>query len=332
VPTTSPHNGVSRRVPGRGRVWAITAYFDPIGTGRRLAPYREFRSRLHVPLITAELMFQDGFELGPDDADILIKARGGAILWQKERLLNLALKALPQDCEAVAWLDSDVIFQDPEWAARAHRLLDEFSLVQPFSRVYHLGKDDPPKVPSNERSAKGFDSVVFCAAGGRLPDASFGTHGLSQKIGYAPGMAWVARRETLERHGFYDAAIIGTGDKLIFGAACGRYEDAACALQMNPRQRQHYHAWAKPFYETVAGRLTYLDGHILHLWHGDLDKRRYVQRLDGFRRYGFDPDSDLALTPGGAWRWNSDKPELHAHVRKYFESLELEPQSAEPRK
>ena len=70
-------------------LFAITAYFNPVGRGRRLANYREFRRRLTVPLVAVELAFGDRFELGHDDADILIQVRDGALLWQKERLLAL---------------------------------------------------------------------------------------------------------------------------------------------------------------------------------------------------------------------------------------------------
>jgi hypothetical protein len=64
----------------------------------------------------AKLSFDGGFELTKDDADILIQISGGAVLWQKERLLNLAIKLVPLHVKSIAWLDCDVIFDRPDWA------------------------------------------------------------------------------------------------------------------------------------------------------------------------------------------------------------------------
>jgi len=91
-------------------VWAITTYFDPLSSGNRLKGYREFRRSLGVPLITVELSYREGFDLGPGDADHLIQLRGGSVPWQKERLLNNALRALPAYCDSVAWIDCDLVF------------------------------------------------------------------------------------------------------------------------------------------------------------------------------------------------------------------------------
>ena len=84
------------------RLWAVTAYFDPFGDRERLPAYREFRRRLRAPLVAVEIAFGDTFDLQEDDADIVVRLQGGAVLWQKERLLKQALRALPdRQLEAV---------------------------------------------------------------------------------------------------------------------------------------------------------------------------------------------------------------------------------------
>ena len=82
-------------------LWAITAYFNPAGYRRRRDNYRVFRERLQAPLVTAELSCDGNFALSSDDADVLVQVHGDA-MWQKERLLNLALGAVPSACQAVA--------------------------------------------------------------------------------------------------------------------------------------------------------------------------------------------------------------------------------------
>ena len=78
-----------------------------------------FRSNLGVPLVTIELSFDGAFELEKGDAEILIQISGGAVVWQKERLLNLALKAVPSEVVKIAWLDCDLIIERPDWVDEA---------------------------------------------------------------------------------------------------------------------------------------------------------------------------------------------------------------------
>src|SRR5215471_14570554 len=104
-------------------MWAMTSYYNPVRYKRRLSNYRIFRENLGVPLITVELSFNGQFELTEEQADILIQISGGAVLWQKERLLNVALQAVPSSCNKVAWLDCDILFDTPNWIEAADGLL-----------------------------------------------------------------------------------------------------------------------------------------------------------------------------------------------------------------
>jgi hypothetical protein len=300
-------------------MWAITAYFDPLSSGRRLHAYREFRRHLSVPLITVELSYNGAFDLGPDDADILVQLHGGAALWQKERMLNIALRWLPAHCDSVAWLDCDVVFTRPDWAVAARRQLRDFAIIQPFDQLYYLSASDSPRIPNGGKPHEYFDSFAARFVNGTLPEDWFREVAASRRFRFTPGMAWVAQRRILEEHGFYDTGVIGGGDSLMRAAACGHYEDRASALRMSPHQHLHYRTWAKAFHKAIQGRISYLEGKILHLWHGDLDNRRYKERYAEFDRFDFDPRRDLAQTPEGAWCWNSDKPELHAYVKSHFE-------------
>ena len=148
-PTAASPFRVLLRVPAGRRVtstrtlmlWAATAYFNPQGYRCRLANYREFRSRLDVPLLAVELGFNGCFELDHRDADVLVQIDEGDVLWQKERLLNVGLAHLPGDCEAVLSIDCDVLFLSPGWLAGALNLLERYAVVQPYSVVQHLDRD-----------------------------------------------------------------------------------------------------------------------------------------------------------------------------------------------
>ena len=68
----------------RGRLWAVTSYYNPVPYRRRLDNYRIFRERLALPLLTVELAYRAP-ELAPGDADILVQIPGRDVMWQKER-------------------------------------------------------------------------------------------------------------------------------------------------------------------------------------------------------------------------------------------------------
>lgn len=301
-------------------LWAITCYFNPIGYRRRLENYRLFRRCLTVPLVTVELSFDGNFELRHSDTDVLVQIHGGDVMWQKERLLNIALQRVPDSCDKVAWLDCDVVFGSDDWAGRASRALDEFSLLH----LFHERHDLPQYVGSDELhswdASLTSQSVVYkMTTGEASPEDLFLANAPLERRSTA-GLAWASRRKVLEKHGFYDACILGTGDRAMLCAALGKFEYGTRALLMNARRAQHYLAWARPYFETVRGRVGYIQGRLSHLWHGDVKDRRYQQRHRRLASFDFDPFTDIAINHNGCWRWTSDKRELHVFVRDYFAS------------
>lgn len=305
------------RADRRGRLWAITSYFNPARYRRRLANYRVFRAGLGLPLATIELSFDGKFQLQASDADMLVQIRGRDVMWQKERLLNHLLPLLPDACREVVALDCDLVFPRSDWVAQVSAALCGTALVQPFRRVWHLPPDAAPDHAETHRGLVAEALASAIAAGqsahevlGRAMDRNHGAP--------TPGFAWAATRDLLERHGFYDACIVGGGDTALASAAFGVWEHAMQIHCLNRRQRERYSAWAETFHREVRGSVTCLDGELFHLWHGTLADRRSRQRHQGLGAFAFDPGQDLMIAESGCWQWASDKPELHAYVRDYF--------------
>ncbi len=300
-------------------LWAITSFFNPAGYKNRLSNYHRFRSRLNVPLVAVELSFTGRFELRDSDAEILIQISGADVMWQKERLLNIALGALPAECDIVAWLDCDVVFASNDWPERARLALKTSPVVQLFSERHDLaaGAFDSLGLPSVEKKVRGM-AYNFVTERPLRPEDSCTPGALYLRSG-TTGLAWAASRRLLQKHGFYDARIIGSGDRAIACAAIGKFEDAEQGREMNSRQREHYRAWADPFFAD-SGTLGFVEGRIFHLWHGDSRDRQYEQRHLNLERFEFDPNQDIALDSNRVWRWNSDKPEMHEFMISYFGS------------
>jgi hypothetical protein len=298
-------------------LWAITSYFNPCQYRRRLTNYHEFRRRLRIPLITVELSFCGEFELESRDADVMIRLQGRDVMWQKERLLNIALEALPADCDKVAWLDCDVVFEDHDWHQAAAKALDLHPVIQPFERSLELHRDTRGDQIGPDNADSECESLAKALASGRVrPDILQVRDKRPLRVNC--GMAWAARRPLLRQHGLYDACIVGCGDGAVIAGIFGNFEDITGYLLMNPQRKRHYLDWAGPFHQAVQGSLGYSAGTIYHLWHGDREDRHYLKRRVEFADFDFDPYSDLALDDSGCWRWNSEKPEMHAFVNEYF--------------
>jgi hypothetical protein len=307
-----------KKVAGSSRIWAITSYFNPLGYRRRRANYRTFRQRLRVPLVTVELAEDRGFDLGDNDAEILLRVRNGDLLFQKERLLNVALRALPAECDVVAWIDCDVVLGDDGWPERALRLLDDVPLVHLFSQAHYLPPDLPAEKVGVEAGEIRRTSIAFAVRGGADPAASLEEANRHAYGKYSPGFAWAARRAFVEGHGFYDSCILGGGDRAMVCAQYGCFEHVIGRHRMNEEERAHYLAWAQPFHDAVRGAVGCLEGDLFHLWHGSMENRRLRERYQGLAAFDFDPQVDLRLSADGAWLWNSGKPAMHAYVRSHF--------------
>ena len=106
--------------------WGITAFFNPTDSKKRVENLRQFAAGVReqgLKLMIVELAFGDQ-EARAEDSDKLIGLTGGALCWQKERLLNIGLDNLPSDCDRVAWLDGDIVFQNELWVREALEALD----------------------------------------------------------------------------------------------------------------------------------------------------------------------------------------------------------------
>jgi hypothetical protein len=298
------------------RFWAVTAYFNPAGVRRRLPNYRVFRRRLTIPLLAVEFSPGGAFELSSADADILIQVRDGDVMWQKERLMNLGLAQLPPECDSVAWLDGDLVFERADWAAAAMGELDRTAICQPFGVIHHLRPSVGESTFSADVAYESQESAGHAIRRGVRISVARSTKEVPNP--YRRGHAWCARRELVAEHGFYDGNILGGGDNMILFAATGQAEEFIGRGNIAPAHAAHYREWASRFH-SEAQRVTCVEGGLFHLWHGDMEKRRYYARGEILCAAAYDPGVDIAISSDGCWRWNSTKPELHRQVKEYFE-------------
>ncbi len=323
-------------------LWAVTCYWNPLRFRSRLRNYRFFRKGLGlagVPLLTVEWHPEGELEHGPDDADVLVKVQGGDLLWQKERLLNLAIARVPAGVELVAWLDCDIVFADPDWPKLAAEALERNRTVQLFSEVAYL---DPEGTRALLEDTDARSGRAGARADGRVQPSSArvlrevgperlieldialqaAAPGTPVRRGI-PGLAWAARRSTLERTPLFDRAIVGAGDWLFAIAAVGRSEawlSAASVFGYSYLAGRSHESWARSVHEAIAGRVGFLDRTVLHLYHGELKDRSYRARHLNFSRLGVSIERDLVeASPRGPWAFvHPVRPEWTEFMLRYF--------------
>lgn len=321
-------------------LWALVAYFNPCRYHARLRNYRCFRRHLQVPLLTVEWAVDGVFQLGDHEAEKLVRLEGGDLMWQKERLLSIAVSHLPPDCEAVVWMDADILFPEPTWPERLTRELDRFPVVQPFREVRHLSPLPPGDLHAPEQwLQKGAPFYLVrqsfadhCLHGVRsttLSTADLDSEPASQdelrRLEARPsfGHAWAVRRDWLEEVGLYEHNVAGSGDLAFAMAVAGRAEEYCASYPLNAPQRVHYLRWAAAAAEAAGpNRISSLESVAFHLFHGHLKRRNYRARLDVLAESGFDPAVDLAAEDGQPFRWtgSSRRPgELLHFFATYFQ-------------
>ncbi len=239
-------------------------------------------------------------------------------MWQKERLLNLGLQALPETCRKVAWLDCDIVFGSDDWVAEAERRLDDIALLQPFRQVRYVARDGIPDTFRSEDAefVSDFHRATFRlgCAGCDLDDEPARP---AESARSRPGMGGSAR--VLDRHGLYDACVIGGGDRAMVVAADGAPAVFAESRSMHDAFTQTLHGMGGILSTPRCGpRVASSTATSSTFGTASLRDRAYANRHESFSRFDFDPTSDIAMADNGTWRWNSDKAEMHAYVRNYL--------------
>lgn len=295
-------------------LFLINCYFNPAGFE---SLYRNFLRSTEalllqgVPLISVEAAFDDEpFRLTEQPGQMLIQVRAPSRMWQKERLINIALSHLPPTCTKVAWIDGDLLFANPHWVRETNELLDHHEVVQLFDTILYL-----------PQGATQFEGITVQEARSLFWLAlEHGTEALNRMRNghesYAvPGGAFAARREVLQ-FGLYDRFILGGGDCIFSYGVLGALDKVRMPTQAVARDVR---VWELNF-SGVRETFSYgcVPGSVYHLWHGERVHRSYSGRIDILNRYEYDPVEDVGVDSAGALEWRSAKPELHELVSQYF--------------
>lgn len=309
-----------------GGLHVIAPYCNPMGWRARLANFRRFEDALLQPpgngieLATVELAYGDRpFDLPPRDGVRRLRYRGAHVLWSKENLIALAERQL--DYQYAAAVDGDLLFHDPQWAAKTVHALQIWPVAQVSSWLVNLG---PPPEEEATRVAPSFMAVARRDyAYHRTEWHDNGAPPAPSRHGY-PGGAWAwTKRAYHEMGGLLERCILGSGDyHMAFGLLDLPGDPVLTNRDYTDAYRGYIADWRKQAFAAIRGHVGLVPGTALHLWHGRIEDRGYETRPQILVRNRYDPGFDvrarhdglLEFTPGSA------KPLLRRDILGYFAS------------
>jgi len=304
-------DAISNNQPIEDKLNVIIVVSNPCLFARRYILMKEFVQRIeleeeHVNLYVVELAYgKQKFIVTDQNNKNHLQIRTEHALWHKENMINVGIKKLlPSDWKAVAWIDADVEFENPNWAMDTLKILNgSKDMVQLFSHAIDMNQN-------------GEAMSIF---------SSFGYQYI-KKLPYSkkpinfwhPGYAWACNRKTYEKiGGLYERAILGSGDNIM---ALSFIQKAKYA--MNESYSQEYQKSILDFEKkTKLLRIGYIPGVIRHYYHGSKKNRNYANRWKLLVDYDYNPylylkkDANGILIPS-----QNCPPELISGILDYFKS------------
>ena len=266
----------------------ISCFFNSENSPYRLKAFNTFYDSIkHLNHRIIECIIGDAKSQLPDSKYIK-KIHTESLLWHKEALLNKLVTELPSKFKYVFWVDADVLFTNLNWMVEGVEQLKTCQILQPFKYCVHLEKDQLKpafKLPYNAIYPNQENSMVWRSFCSNLfifldivSEENYNNHG-------HVGFAWGARRELLEKVPLYDRALIGGADHIIAHALVDS-ELHPCIKKafIDKDMIAEIAQWTTKFNIAVGGRnnVGYVNGDLHHIWHGDINKRDYLNRIKKF--------------------------------------------------
>jgi len=315
----------------------VTTFFNPCGSPSRnghLPVFYEGMRLSGVPLLTVEVAIgSQEYAKAVGGYGEVLRMRCRDVLWHKESALNAGIRQLAgAGYDKIAWVDADVLFDDPrDWAWRVAAALDDVPVCQAFSHAL--------QGVTVSRRRPGIGAMYYRLMARRAivqpPVLPCMRHPFGLPLGLT-GFAWAARAEVLKQVPLYDRAIVGGADRLIFAAGLQMRESWESDIEKmlssqkpcrncgsrngSPAFTGHVLEWARRWNKAVGGRAGFVYQRIRDCYHGTPSSRGYMWRKEVLFRHAYDPERDVCEDGNGCLQWATDKPELRADVAAYFVS------------
>jgi hypothetical protein len=285
----------------------ITVYSNPVRYRSRTRLHlanQQIQAAAGVTSWVVEATFGDRApEVTDRDNPRHITLRCDHEVWLKEAMINAAVERLPKDARYLMWMDGDIEFLRPDWAAETIQALQHYRVVQPFSHCVDLG-------PDHEVIESHFGFAYEYERGTRP--------GQANARFMLPGYAFAWRRKAWDDvGGMIDRAICGAADHHM---ALGLIGQAELSLPggVHPNYRRMVMDWQARAEWKVQRDIGHVPGTILHHFHGWKADRRYQSRWAIVVDNQYDPEADLVKDSQGMLCLNPDRTKLRDDLRTYM--------------
>lgn len=287
-------------------LYVIGATSNPVRYKRRYQLFTEFCNRMKlnkkVKLLTVELQY--GEREFQTDADI--KLRTSHELWHKENLINITVQHLPASWKYMAWIDTDIQFVRPDWAEETIELLQLYSILQLFSHAIDLGPDY-----QTLKVHQGF-MYLYKQNGYDCKNPKYET--------WHPGYAWACTKEAYNgMGGLLEFPILGAADNHMARAFIGQTQSYINS-QLHSTYKQKLINFEFHCEKNIKRNVGFVNGTILHYWHGKKKDRKYQERWKILVNNKFNPELDIKKDCYNLWQLSGNKPKLRDELRDYFQS------------
>lgn len=305
------------------KLYVVAVIDNPLRWRSRYTNYWEFQHHVACAggiLITVELAMGDRhFEITEKGNPHHVQVRTRDEMFRKENLQNLGAERLPLGVKYVAFIDADVTFARPDWCQETLHLLQHYDVIQMFSSYSDVSHD--------HRIMRTVPSFMYnfehepdtCPVD---PNSGYGSNWPSGKWNGAPGLAWAYRIEAVDQlGGMLDRCILGGGDSHMAYGLVQRHDLAKLHLEIEHASSTAYVRYIQLWQMNAArlkGNIGYMDGSLLHKWHGPKSKRGYASRWKILEDNLYDPYADVMMDHQGVLEFTGNKPQLRDDVRRYF--------------
>ena len=285
-------------------LYVVLPYFNFCGFKRRRELFIQFVERYTktpgLRLVVVEAM--GPAPLGRLSVHEHIRLTSDSRVWLKENLINTGVKSLPNDWKYVAWIDADLEFLNSNWVQDTIKELQDADMVQMWHTAVNLG--------THEEALKIDKSFAYMFVGSGTPWTP------SDKYGFwHPGYAWACTRHAFAKMGgLPDWAILGSGDRHMAMSLAG------LAQQSCPGTIHENYKMMLRIYERGLKnfKVSWVDGTIIHFWHGSFADRRYKERWDILIKNAFDPFDDIGYTDEGLVQLTDKGRRFEKFLDDYF--------------
>jgi hypothetical protein len=298
----------------------IACFYNPqMSTARVNNAYKFYSSIQHLNHRIIECSIKNSPFYLPNN-EFITRIYSDTLLWHKETLLNKIINDLPKQFKYVFWVDMDVIFENDNWLVEGVKQLQDNNIIQPFSYCFHLNKGEtyPKTTYMNYLATLSQPNVLY--------NKCWRSFCSNYKIGYTKstdynkhghvGFAWGARRELLNSVQLYERALVGGADHIIAHAAAGEINHECITKSFN-EDLQAVNEWSKKFDYFCKRKIGYVQGNLFHLWHGDIEKRDYFNRVKKFT-----PLSKTIVQKDNNGLYHSDDSYIAGFMTDYFQKRE----------